>query len=464
MAPLACSPAECDQSWLEPTWVPSPGDLARTGEFQLEAVPEMQTGFPLPEPARPVEPATKSSSTPAGMALPPDQIVSDIEAANRPGSLLRTRLTSAAWVMLIGMGLLFGWQMVVAEPSPPWLRGGLLILLVGSVVLLTGARELAESQLRLIELALFGAVGVQLTASQLAWLTQAVVHQDAVGLIWIACTGTLAFAVLMLSYGMFMPNGWRRTALMLAPGAIVPIVTFEFLRWWSRFAAEILSPMLLWESAAILLAVLALAVYGTSTIALLRHEVRQARKFGQYRLKGRIGQGGMGQVYLAEHRLLKRPCAIKLIRPNQVNDSNSLIRFEREVRTTSRLSHWNTIEIYDYGRTDDGALYYVMEYLPGMNLGDLVRKYGPMCPARVIHFLKQTCSALEEAHAAGLIHRDLKPANIFASERGGVYDVTKLIDFGLVVDDVRTDLLQTTDVKRVGPFAGSPLYMAPEQA
>jgi eukaryotic-like serine/threonine-protein kinase len=270
--------------------------------------------------------------------------------------------------------------------------------------------------------------------------------------------------VLVLSYSMFVPNSWRRTAVMLSPAALGPVLLITFLRSWSPFAAQVFSPLLLSETTSILLLVQALAVYGTSTIATLRQEVRQARKFGQYRLKGRIGQGGMGQVYLAEHRLLKRPCAIKLIRPNQVNDPTSLIRFEREVRTTARLSHWNTIEIYDYGRTDDGTLYYVMEFLPGMNLGDLVRKYGPMCPARVIHFMKQTCSALEEAHSEGLIHRDLKPANIFASQRGGIYDVTKLIDFGLVVDDVRPDLLQTADVKRVGPFAGSPLYMAPEQA
>ena len=167
---------------------------------------------------------------------------------------------------------------------------------------------------------------------------------------------------------------------------------------------------------------------------------------------------------MAEHRLLKRPCAIKLIRGNQVSDPHSLVRFEKEVRSTARLSHWNTVEIYDYGHTDDGTFYYVMEYLPGLNLAELIQRFGPMCPERVIHFLLQTCDALSEAHAVRLIHRDLKPANIFASYRGGMYDVAKLLDFGLVVDDARGEHLLTPDPAQVHSFAGSPLYMAPEQA
>ena len=109
----------------------------------------------------------------------------------------------------------------------------------------------------------------------------------------------------------------------------------------------------------------------------------------------------MGEVYLAEHQLMKRPVAIKLIRPGKAGDPQALARFEREVRATAKLSHWNTIEIFDYGRTDDGTFYYVMEYLPGLSLAELVDKHGPLPPARAIHLLMQTCDALAEAHAAG---------------------------------------------------------------
>ena len=135
-------------------------------------------------------------------------------------------------------------------------------------------------------------------------------------------------------------------------------------------------------------------------------------------------------------------------------------RFEREVRATARLSHWNTIEIFDYGRNDDGAFYYVMEYLPGLSLADLVERFGPMPPARVIYLLRQACDALPEAHDSGLIHRDIKPANLMAAYRGGRYDVTKLLDFGLVKTLAENESIH---LSQEGTVAGSPLYMAPEQ-
>ncbi|MBM4077854.1 MAG: serine/threonine protein kinase, partial [Planctomycetes bacterium] len=133
--------------------------------------------------------------------------------------------------------------------------------------------------------------------------------------------------------------------------------------------------------------------------------------------------------------------------------------------STAKLSHWNTIEIFDYGHTEDGTFYYVMEYMRGLNLADLVKRYGPLPPSRAIHFLTQTCWALQEAHNLGLIHRDLKPANIFAAKRGGVFDVTKLFDFGLVTHSHDADSANAThDPHEASPFAGSPLYMSPEQA
>ena len=162
-------------------------------------------------------------------------------------------------------------------------------------------------------------------------------------------------------------------------------------------------------------------MFGVQTIDTLRHEAYEARQLGQYRLKERIGAGGMGEVYKAEHQLLKRPCVIKLIKPEKAGDARVLARFKREVRATSKLTHWNTIAIYDYGSTSDGVFYYVMEYLPGMSLSELVKRYGPMPPERVIHVLRQACEALAEAHGQGLVHRDIKPGNIFLAERGGVH-------------------------------------------
>ena len=132
------------------------------------------------------------------------------------------------------------------------------------------------------------------------------------------------------------------------------------------------------------------------TIGGLRREAFEAKQLGQYRLRDSIGAGGMGEVYLAEHLLLKRPCAIKLIRPDKAGDGRVLARFEREVQATAKLTHMNTVQIYDYGRSDDGTFYYVMEYLPGMSLAELVRHDGPLPAARVIHLLAQTCDALQE--------------------------------------------------------------------
>src|SRR6266849_10776099 len=170
----------------------------------------------------------------------------------------------------------------------------------------------------------------------------------------------------------------------------------------------------------------------------------------------------MGGGCMAEHVLLRRPCAIKLIRPDQAGDPKTFLRFEREVRATATLTHWNTVEIFDYGHTEDGTFYYVMEYLPGMNLEDLLERHGTMPPERAVHLMRQVCQALREAHGIGLIHRDIKPSNIFACERGKVYDVAKLLDFGLV----KTFGAEGGSVRltREGALNGSPAFMSPEQA
>jgi serine/threonine-protein kinase len=203
-----------------------------------------------------------------------------------------------------------------------------------------------------------------------------------------------------------------------------------------------------------------LAVYGSHHIAVLRQQANEARRLGQYQLRRRLGAGGMGEVYLARHALLRRPCALKLIRPERAGDAGHLRRFEREVQATAALTHPNTVQIFDYGHAEDGTFYYAMEYLPGLNLEQLVKGHGPLPPERVLHLLRQVCGALYEAHAVGLIHRDIKPSNIITCERGGVPDVAKLLDFGLV----RSRDADPDHLSQEGTMAGTPAYMAPEQA
>ena len=143
-----------------------------------------------------------------------------------------------------------------------------------------------------------------------------------------------------------------------------------------------------------------------------------------------------------------------------MGDPRALARFEREVRLTATLSHPNTVEIYDYGRTSDGTYYYVMEYLPGLSLAELVERHGPLPPGRAVYLLRQVCEALREAHAVGLIHRDITPSNIIAARRGGRDDVAKLLDFGLV----RPAEAPAADLSAEGQILGTPLFMSPEQA
>jgi hypothetical protein len=182
---------------------------------------------------------------------------------------------------------------------------------------------------------------------------------------------------------------------------------------------------------------------------------REARRVGEYVLERRLGGGAMGEVFLARHGLLRRPTAIKLLRADMMSPE-AIERFEREVRVTATLSHPNTVAIYDYGRAEDGAFYYAMEFLDGVDLESLVAAFGPQPEARVIHLLRQACGALGESHDAGVVHRDVKLANLYLCARGGRRDVLKVLDFGLV--KAREDVQLT----RASLIVGTPEYMAPE--
>lgn len=272
---------------------------------------------------------------------------------------------------------------------------------------------------------------------------------------------TLRWFFLIVLYGVFIPNTWKRCAAVVGAGALLPVVlTAAGAEYQGRFDHHLLEAL---EDQAILMAVAAaVAVFGSYRIHALEEKALEARQLGQYRLKRRLGAGGMGEVYLAEHVLLRRPCAVKLIRPDQAGDPTNLQRFEREVRAMATLTHWNTVEVFDYGHAEDGTFYYVMEYLPGLSLETLVSRQGPLPAERAVHFLRQTCHALREAHGIGLLHRDIKPSNIIACERGGVFDVAKLLDFGLVQGGGFGKQADRLTIQ--GTILGSPPYMSPEQA
>lgn len=194
-------------------------------------------------------------------------------------------------------------------------------------------------------------------------------------------------------------------------------------------------------------------------IAVLGRDVQEATQLGQYTLQEQIGEGGMGIVYRAQHVLLRRPTAIKLLRPEIVNDA-SLARFEREVQIASGLTHPNTIEVFDFGETPDGSFYCVMEFLKGRTLDEVVHAEGPLNAERAVRLLRQVAGSLNEAHRRGLIHRDIKPANIMLCEQGGIPDFIKVLDFGLA----RTiERLGENDVTQSELVMGTPNFLAPER-
>lgn len=208
------------------------------------------------------------------------------------------------------------------------------------------------------------------------------------------------------------------------------------------------------------------AILPSSVLRRMGRRLREAREMGSYRLVELLGHGGMGEVWRAEHRLLARSAAIKLVRPEVLGASSdaevklALRRFEREAQATAALSSPHTIRLFDFGATSEGAFYYVMELLAGRDLESLVREFGPLPAERVVFLLRQACHSLADAHARGLVHRDIKPANIYVCRMGLDYDFVKVLDFGLV--KFRTGEVGQTMITGEHPTTGTPAYMAPE--
>jgi hypothetical protein len=211
----------------------------------------------------------------------------------------------------------------------------------------------------------------------------------------------------------------------------------------------------------------ALALGPSVVLRRLGAAVQKARDMGSYELVEPLGRGGMGEVWRARHRMLARPAAVKLIRPEMMGGgrvAETLVRrFEREAQATAALHSPHTVELYDFGVTRDGTFYYVMEILEGIDLESLVRRFGPVPPERAVHLLLQACDSLSDAHHAGLVHRDVKPANLYSCRRGLKRDFLKVLDFGLVKWDW-ADEAADVRLSAEGMASGTPAYMAPETA
>jgi eukaryotic-like serine/threonine-protein kinase len=384
-------------------------------------------------------------------------------------ALLRRRLRIVALLLSGGFTAFIIWCVINAFSGNNWEAfGPLFYSHVGVTVLLgllawklCGKCTYSLNVLRFVEILVFGAPAVFFIALNYTQLEFTATRPDYPRLPAIVS----GWMLLIFCYATFIPNTWRRAALVIGAFAVAPmllnLIAYLRIPAVKQLVHDPAFAGMMTEQALKMMLTAACGIVGVQSINALRSEAFAAKQLGQYRLKKLLGSGGMGEVYLAEHQMMKRPCAVKVIRPEKAGDPQVLARFEREVRATAKLSHWNSIEIYDYGRTDDGTFYYVMEFLPGHNLNELIDRTGPLPANRLVYLLRQVCDALAEAHGQGLVHRDIKPANIFCAYRGGIFDVAKILDFGLA-----KPLSDATDsgLTQEGSITGSPLFMSPEQA
>jgi serine/threonine-protein kinase len=372
----------------------------------------------------------------------------------------RRRVKTVAWVMLVGMGLGSAFDLVYAalvmgEVHPAWIIGSVVAVLL-SVGLVLLERNQRISHLTVLRAALaYEVVFCFFLAVLIPWFT----YVETGGVPYVTWVTPL-----IIFFPLIVPSPPRTTlitavaaALTRPLGLFVLELTLGVELSASQYVASLLSPAF---------AVL-LAYAGSRVVHGISVDLSEAQRMGSYELESRLGTGGMGEVWRARHQLLARPAAVKLIRPETLAEGPEqqrviVGRFEREAQATAQMCSPNTIHLYDFGITDTGTFYYVMELLNGLDLAALVTRFGPMPAARVIHILLQVCDSLGEAHERGLIHRDIKPANIYVCRYGRRVDHVKVLDFGLVKfrdRDDEADVTLTADDR----VTGTPAFMAPEQ-
>jgi serine/threonine-protein kinase len=275
----------------------------------------------------------------------------------------------------------------------------------------------------------------------------------------------LPVALLLFVMAAFLPC--RDTQVWLAGLVIVagiisytilPALIPELALYWDGVG----SPTAFWEKAWRISGITMLgliSVLVSRNLYSLQRSAHRAKRLGNYLIEKKLGEGGMGQVYVARHSMICRPTAVKVMTGDEADGASAIARFEREVQLSASLTHPNTITIFDFGRTADDTFYYAMEYLDGLDLQRLVERFGPMPADRAVYLLDQACGSLSEAHDHGIIHRDIKPSNIFVTSRGGLHDFVKVLDFGLA-----REVKQAADsgLTKTGVVFGTPRYIAPE--
>ena len=373
---------------------------------------------------------------------------------------------------LVGAGLwtlgsLLGHVAVRSTPpgDPQWFRLGVpdaiaAACVLVSLLLFAYTRRGDRDPRSILDLGLaymvFTAFALGLTVH---WAPRPATHSISPGISWIGAVVLMVAAI--------VPSTSAKTLL----AGVVAVSMNPIAMWIARarglwnFASPI-DALLMHYPDYLLLGV---AVVISHVVTGLGQQVARAREMGSYQLGELLGRGGMGEVYYATHRMLARPAAIKLIRPEMIAGSDpaaaklAVARFRREAETAASLRSPHTVELYDFGVTDDQTLYFVMELLEGLNLDTLVRRHGPVLASRAVHILRQVCASLEEAHVRGLVHRDIKPANIHVGRLGLVDDFVKVLDFGLV-KPITDGSLEHSIATQAGLVTGTPGYMAPETA
>jgi hypothetical protein len=402
---------------------------------------------------RVVAPRLPTPVTPAGgTPRMPDDVVD--EQVKRVW--LFSGISAFMWLFGLTMdGLVFPATLGVTVP-----RAALVVDVIAVVVTLSiflalrfapmSAHRKADAGLAVMLLNVFVATSIE------TWVTG--LKLDTVG-------GPSWTAIIILASAMIMPNTPRKTLIASMLAALLgPLcVWFAHLRGMDVPAPAVtllmFLPNFIWAGVATL---------PGAMFQRMGRRISEARELGSYELVERLGEGGMGEVWRARHRLLARDAAIKLVRPEVLGSSDSaataqLRRFEREAQATATLSSQHSIRLFDFGATNDGSFYYVMELLTGRDLESLVKEFGPLPAERAMYLLRQVCHSLGEAHARGLVHRDVKPANIFVCRMGLDYDFVKVLDFGLVqVRRADPSLVETETLLTAQHLIGTPAYMAPE--
>jgi plasmid stabilization system protein ParE len=373
---------------------------------------------------------------------------------------VRTRLQFAALAIILATGLsTLVSQLTGFVHNAPVLYGSLAVGWTLSLIVIGLARWSRIRPAVLLDIGLVYEVLIallfSLSGAQLRWLTD-----DPASFM-----GWSPIAVWALIYPIIVPNSTRKTAIASFATVLMEPLAILILAWSDLSVLPATAAFIrkLWPS--LVAAVLAIGV--SRIVYRLGEQVAQARQLGSYHLETLLGKGGMGEVWKATHRMLARPAAVKLIRQDALGEKDpagverALRRFEREARATAALRSPHTIELYDFGISQGGTFYYVMELLDGVDLQTLVERFGPQPSARVARILRHACHSLHEAHLAGLVHRDIKPANIFLCRYGADLDWGKVLDFG-IVKHRSFGTAEEAKLTEVGAFTGTPAYMPPE--